>query len=94
MTKKIENLEVKDVLKVYSGINGKCCCGCAGKYSYNPAYKVQGGKNRGYAVNEKECNLKEVNRILKKLKKVTEVQIGKTYISTVVGNRLYAVHLI
>ena len=26
------SLEAKDVKRVYSGINGKCCCGCSGKY--------------------------------------------------------------
>lgn len=52
-----------DVKRVYSGVNGKCCCGCSGKYSdsdrskkiilnkilKNPEHKVDG--DHVYAVN-------------------------------------------
>ena len=24
---------IDNVKRVYSGVNGKCCCGCSGKYS-------------------------------------------------------------
>lgn len=53
-----------DVKRVYSGVDGKCCCGCSGKYSdsdrskkiifnkimKNPA-KVFEGEDHVYAVN-------------------------------------------
>lgn len=26
-------LKLENVTKVYSGINGRCCCGCAGKHT-------------------------------------------------------------
>lgn len=53
-----------DVKSVYSGVNGKCCCGCSGKHSEsdrskkiifnkimkNPEHKFE-GDDHVYAVN-------------------------------------------
>lgn len=71
MTKQefIASLTEKDIMSVYSGVNGKCCCGCSGKHTYNPLYKELGGENRGYALDDEDCNARTVKTILNKIKK-------------------------
>ena len=91
----IRNLTAKDILSVYSGQDGKCCCGCAGKHYYNPSYMKEGTKYRGYEVTEDETSIKMVEKVLKVLKQAEELEIdGSGFISTVVGKRLYIVYLL
>jgi hypothetical protein len=47
---------MENVYKVYSGMNGHCMCGCAGKYSYTE----RGAKEHspGYAPNINERSVK------------------------------------
>ena len=35
---RLQPLKVTDVVSVYEGEVGKCCCGCAGEYYYSPAF--------------------------------------------------------
>jgi hypothetical protein len=41
---KMPELNVKDVLKAYSGTPDLCMCGCAGHYSYPKLRKEKGHK--------------------------------------------------
>src|SRR3990172_4945351 len=46
-------IKVADIQSVYSGINGRCCCGCSGKHSYASQYRELASKGIGYQVT---CN--------------------------------------
>ena len=50
---------MENVYKVYSGVAGKCMCGCAGKYSYTARGAVE--QSPGYdvsdAVNERSVKI-------------------------------------
>lgn len=37
----LQPLDVNDVVSVYEGEAGNCCCGCAGERYYNPAFTKQ-----------------------------------------------------
>ena len=70
-TKKIYSLPpivVDDVRSVYVGTPHKCMCGCSGKYTYAKANQELSSKDRGYAVNDNECNDKKVERVLDKVR--------------------------
>lgn len=43
-------LDTSNIVKVYSGKDGRCMCGCAGKYSYTATGAVENGP--GYDVSE------------------------------------------
>ena len=45
-----------NVYKVYSGLNGHCMCGCAGKYSYTERGAVE--HSPGYQPNVNERSVK------------------------------------
>jgi DEAD/DEAH box helicase domain-containing protein len=68
-TRKVEDLKVEDVISVYSGKDGACCCGCSGTHSYNSAYKDLASKRRGYEVKDNEVKDREVKRILNIIKR-------------------------
>lgn len=87
------DLQIDDVLSVYSGKNGACCCGCSGTHSYNSKYKDLGTKSRGYEVRDEELNDRQVKRVLNIIKKADKVDGDYNYIATVVKNRLYIVYL-
>lgn len=69
LTVRILALNTDDILQVYSGVNGRCCCGCSGKHTYNPDFRAIGSENRGYEVDEEDCNMKTVKAILNKIKR-------------------------
>ena len=83
---------MRKVLKVYSGKAGHCMCGCSGKYTYNPELREEGGKDRGYAVDEDECNERTVKMITKKVYKSPNAvfDAGLAYVD--IGARTYAVY--
>lgn len=88
----VASLNETDIMSVYSGVNGKCCCGCSGKYTYNPLYQAIASENRGYGVGQEECNAKTVKAILNKIKKnVDQMKEGDyqpgDFISVVIGQR-------
>jgi hypothetical protein len=64
----VNQLQVADVASVYSGKNGRCCCGCSGKYSYNPAWSDFSSESRGYALHQDEFNVTMVKKVLRLLK--------------------------
>ncbi len=55
---------MEGVYKVYSGKNGACMCGCAGKYSYTELGAKE--NNPGYDVSD-QVNERSVKIILGKL---------------------------
>lgn len=64
------------VLSVYSGRPG-CMCGCLGNHRYNPAFKDEAGKDRGYAVDDEDCSTRSISITLNKLKRLgAELQDG------------------
>lgn len=91
--KQRSDLQVDDVLSVYSGRNGACCCGCSGTHSYNSKYKDLGTKRRGYEVKDEDVNDRQVRRVLNIIKKAEKVNEEYSYLATVVKNRLYIVYL-
>lgn len=60
------------VRSVYSGIYGKCCCGCAGKHSYRSDLREEASKNRGYPVQDDEVSDLAVKRIYNKIRRAYE----------------------
>lgn len=97
--KSVTELTFNDVLSVYSGKDGKCCCGCAGKHSYNSKHRAEGAKTRGYAVDDDDVNDKMIARVLTLVRKQViesgseHVTIGEHHVSTVIGERLYIVYV-
>jgi len=88
----LQNLSKDQVLSVYSGRDGKCCCGCSGKHSYNPAYEAEGSASVGYPV---FCDGREVSRILNLVKKFedsAEFADNNEWVSVTVGKKLYIVY--
>jgi hypothetical protein len=67
--KKLQDLTVDDVIQVYSGQDGKCCCGCSGKHTYNPNLLDLANESHGGLLTESDCNIRTVKMILNKLKK-------------------------
>lgn len=59
-------IDIGNITRVYSGKRG-CMCGCLGKYTANPAYKEQVGKERGWALSDADCNERSVKIIAKKV---------------------------
>jgi len=83
-----------DLFGVYSGKNGKCCCGCAGNHRYVAANREAAGLHRGYAVSDDEVNDRQVAKVLGLLKaNVEEVQQDYDHFALVVGERLYVAYL-
>ena len=86
-------IELKNVVSVYSGKKGTCCCGCAGKHTYATVHRQWAGTDRGYTVALDECNDRTVKLIVKKVEKAEHVDILSDCISAEIGNRLYVVYL-
>ena len=87
-------IDIEKVKSVYSGIDGKCCCGCSGKYSYASAHREAAGKERGYPIDDEDINDRTVKLIVGKvLKSGVAEQERDNLISAVVGKRLYLVRL-
>ena len=43
-------VDISNIAKVYSGKDGRCMCGCSGKYSYTASGAVE--QNPGYDVSD------------------------------------------
>lgn len=88
----VASLTETDIMSVYSGVNGKCCCGCSGKHTTNPLYRALRSEERGYQVDDEECNAKTVKAILNKIKKNADQMNEGDYqpgdfVSVVIGKR-------
>jgi hypothetical protein len=82
------------IMSVYSGQDGKCCCGCAGKHYYNPEFQKQGSRYRGYKVDDNELSIKMVNKVIGILNRSNDVEDLGSCFSTVIGKRLYIAYLL
>ncbi len=87
-------IDMSQVASVYSGVNGRCCCGCAGKHTYASAHRDWASKNRGYAVASDEVNDRTVKLIVGKMQKLEPLPDGgDEYVAAVSGDRLYIAYL-
>ena len=85
---------VDQVRSVYSGRNGKCCCGCSGKHRYARAYRQEASQNRGYPVGDEEVNDLQVAKIIRIINENDpQGGPGSASIWAVNGNRLYVAYL-
>lgn len=83
-------LEARDIQSVYSGKPNKCCCGCAGKHSYNSLHQKAASKSRGYKVEDDDVNDRQVARVLDIIKASGEsLVVGSNNLSAIVNGRLY-----
>lgn len=91
----IQNVTVEQVMSVYSGRAGKCCCGCAGKHSYSSANRNAGTKHRGYEVTDDEVSDRSIALTLNKMKKnAAQVEDSCDMFSVELGSRLHIVYLL
>lgn len=93
---KLLDLSKNDVMSVYSGKAGRCCCGCAGKHYYNSKHVAKAGVNRGYKISADEVNDTMITRVLNTLKKnahLLESGFDEHYFSITLDNRLYIAYL-
>ena len=79
----------KQVVKVYSGKNGRCMCGCSGKYSYTAygAAEHDPGYDVSDAVNERSVKIIS-KKVLSDPNKVVEGDI----VYAIDGDRIRAVY--
>jgi hypothetical protein len=95
-------IDVTKIHQVYSGKNGKCCCGCAGKHTYATAYADAVAKSHGYMPDADVFNDRTVKTIVGKMNRLPAWHPpldldhadgyrtdNGNYVSAVVGQRLY-----
>lgn len=88
-------IKIENVMSVYSGTNGKCCCGCSGKHSYASAHRVVASKDRGYEVTDKDVSDRSVKLIVGKINRSTEPKdVCNQYVSVVIGTRLLIAYFV
>lgn len=87
------SLALDDVLSVYSGKPGKCCCGCSGLHRYASRFRREASEGRGYKVTDDEVNDTRVKRLLGIVQDAPEVEVGSNNVSAVVDGRLYVVYV-
>jgi len=81
------------VSSVYSGIDGKCCCGCSGKHYYASTHREWAQKKRGYAVKDEDINDRMIEKVIKIIENAEKIEDLGSCISTTVGKRLYIAYL-
>lgn len=92
----VKGVKLEQVMSVYSGRNGACCCGCAGTHSYASAHRDAGSKNRGYPVDDEDINDRQVTRVFNLIQKnaaIAQVDLPSN-ISIVLEKRLYVIYLV
>lgn len=91
----IMSIQLENVMSVYSGRVGSCCCGCSGKHTYAKAHQKAASKSRGYAVTDDEVNDKTVKLVVGKMNKEEKLDDDADDVKSVtVGNRLYVAYLV
>lgn len=86
-------IDLKRVAHVYSGRNGACMCGCAGKHTYASQHQEWAGKNRGYEVTKDEINNRTVKLIVGKLMTAPGVKKDDDMFVATVDNRIYVAYM-
>lgn len=97
-TAAIKAIKLRQVIGVYSGKDGRCCCGCSGNHRYPSKYVRRAERNRGYAISPDEINDKQVARVLRLIQEnahAAEYSDGiiSTLASIVIGTRVYIAYL-
>jgi hypothetical protein len=89
-------ININNVMSVYSGKDGYCCCGCSGKHTYASKYCKIASEDRGYKVNEDEISDRTIKIIVNKMNKILsetnakpEKSSSPNYVSIVNGKRVY-----
>lgn len=94
----IQALQVKDVLQVYVGRAGKCCCGCNGEHVYNSAHVELGTKTRGYAVTADEVDDEQVLHVLRTIQanasSLEDFTPGDDNIAVKIGRKVFIAYLV
>lgn len=86
----MNNVNIEQVSSVYSGKNGSCCCGCAGKHTYASAHRTWASKNRGYNVGLDEVNDRVVSTSLTSNTNIMKQRISTEYRFTIHGTNDFA----
>jgi len=95
MSRKLKDFNINQVMAVYSGKDGACCCGCSGNYYYNPSFIEEGIQHRGYTITEDEINLSMVSKILNMMKKTNAQETDRSGVFHYIkGKKLYMVILL
>lgn len=95
VAKRIQTMTQSDVRSVYSGKDGMCCCGCAGKHYYNSLHVKEASKDRGYEVLPENVSDKMITKVLTLMKTRADLAVEDNgdFFSLVVGTRLYVAYL-
>lgn len=89
------DLSMDNVVSVYSGRNGKCCCGCAGKHTYAVAHRDAASRSVGYPIKDEDVNDHVVKGVINKIKRNADAAECYTdHVAVVVGARLYIAYLL
>ena len=82
----------KVIVSVYSGIDGRCCCGCAGKHRYASEHREYSSKYRGYSVTDEDVSDRSVKIISNKVLNHKDSEHNGDHSSLVSGNRVLVVY--
>jgi hypothetical protein len=92
-------IKLENVASVYSGIDGRCCCGCSGKHTYASAHQAWGSKNRGYKVEDDQVSDRTVKMVVNKIDRAVAAGVKpydhdpKELVSVTLGRRLYIAYM-
>jgi len=92
-----QTIKIENVSSVYSGRDGFCCCGCAGKHTYREATRSEAGKKRGYDVRDEEISDRSVATIIGKMNRnlaAVDFDRSADLATLVVGKRLYVAYFV
>ncbi len=88
-------IDINKVMSVYSGIDGKCCCGCSGKHSYALAHMHVAGIDRGYAIDDDEVSDRSVKIIVSKINaNLVDAEYAEGHVAVTVGTRLLVAYFV
>lgn len=85
----LHHITTDDVMSVYTGINGRCCCGCSGNHRASSKFPDQ-----GYEVSDLS-----VKRVLNSIKAgivsgTLDISEDGREVCRIVGNRIHIVYLV
>jgi arginase family enzyme len=91
-------LNINDVISVYCGKAGECCCGCCGTHTYKNSTRKEASKQCGHEVTDDEINDKIVQRVINKINKEIknnnkDLIIKDDFVSVDKGTRRYIAYL-
>jgi hypothetical protein len=86
----------ENVQQVYTGKDGKCCCGCSGRHRLNPKHHKLGETHHGYTVTKTELSLLMVNRVCEMLNTHPDLLVKNSddCYSVSLGEKIYIAYLV